>query len=294
MPKTWIITGSARGLGRSVLTAALENGDNVLATARDVTRLDDLKDQYGKRVELFALDVTDVDNAGEAAAAAINSFGCIDVLVSNAGYGHFEAFEQKSAGDFRAEVETNLFGVVNMTRAVLPFMRRQKSGHIFNISSVGGRIGTPGLSAYQTAKWAVGGFTEVLRNEVSPLNIKVMALEPGGMRTDWARTAGHAAASAVMPDYAETVGATIEMIRAHAGKEVGDPARIAQLIIALAKRNDLPAHLVLGTDALASFDEAEAARRLSHEAWFDISVATVFDGPDRETLTAFLPIASTD
>jgi NAD(P)-dependent dehydrogenase (short-subunit alcohol dehydrogenase family) len=289
MQKTWIITGSARGLGRAVLTAVLESGDNVLATARDVAQLADLKALYGNRLEPFELDVTDEARTAEAATAAIAAFGRIDVLVNNAGYGHFEAFEQKSPTDFRAEVETNLFGVVNMTRAVLPFMRENRAGHILNVSSVGGRVGTPGLAAYQAAKWAVGGFTEVLRGEVAPLGIRIVSLEPGGMRTDWAETAGHAAAGAVLPDYADTVGATLARIRAYAGNEVGDPARIAQVILALSRREEVPAHLVLGTDALASFDAAESLRREDHERWLPVSRATVFDGPGGEALAALLP-----
>lgn len=287
--KSWIITGSGRGLGRAILTAALERGDAVLATARDVAQLADLKALHGERLQPFALDVTDEAGAVGAATAAIAAFGQIDVLVNNAGYGHFEAFEQKTSADFRAEIETNLFGVVNMTRAVLPFMRERRMGHILNISSVGGRVGTPGVSAYQAAKWAVGGFTEVLRNEVAHLGIRITALEPGGMRTDWAGTAGHGAASAVVPDYAETVGATIARIRAYAGNEVGDPERIAQIVLELAQREDVPAHLVLGTDALASFDEAEALRRDAHARWLEVSRATVFGGPDGEALSALLP-----
>ncbi|WP_395335809.1 SDR family NAD(P)-dependent oxidoreductase [Novosphingobium sp. BL-8H] len=289
MQKTWIITGSARGLGRAILTAVLESGDNVLATARNPAQLDDLKALYGDRLEAFALDVTDEDRAHTAAKAAIAAFGQIDVLVNNAGYGHFEAFEQKSSADFRAEMETNLFGVINMTRAVLPSMRERRAGHILNVSSVGGRVGTPGLSAYQAAKWAVGGFTEVLRGEVAPLGIRIVSLEPGGMRTDWADIAGNAAASTVLPDYADTVGATRARIRAYAGNEVGDPARIAQVIRALARRDDVPAHLVLGTDALASFDAAEAERREAHARWLGVSRATVFDGPESEALGALLP-----
>lgn len=289
MQKTWIITGSARGLGRAILTAVLENGDNVLATARDTAQLADLKARYGDRLEPFALDVTDEVRTAEAAAAAIAAFGQIDVLVNNAGYGHFEAFEQKSTADFRAEVETNLFGVVNMTRAVLPAMRERRSGHILNISSVGGRVGTPGVSAYQAAKWAVGGFTEVLRGEVAHLGIRIASLEPGGMRTDWAETAGNAATGGVLPDYAVSVGATLERIRAYAGNEVGDPVRIAQVILGIAQRDDVPAHLVLGTDALASFDAAEAERRDAHARWLDVSRATVFGGPEGEALSALLP-----
>jgi len=279
MTNTWIITGSARGLGRAILSAALEAGQQVLATARDTNALGDMQEKYASRLRLFTLDVTDEDRSATAAHAALEAFGGIDVLINNAGYGHFEAFEQKSPNSFRDEIETNLFGVVNMTRSVLPFMRRQRSGHILNISSVGGRVGTPGLTAYQAAKWAVGGFTEVLRNEVSHLNIKVIALEPGGMRTDWARAAGNASGDNVLSDYHESVGKMTERIRAYAGHEVGDPAKIAQLICELVKRDDLPAHLVLGSDALASFDQAEAARKNEHTRWLQISKSVDFDSP---------------
>ena len=289
MPKTWVITGSARGLGQAILKAALESGDNVLAIARDVARFADLKAVHGDRLEPFALDVTDEARTEKAAATAIAAFGRIDVLVNNAGYGHFDAFEQKSSDDFRAEIENNLFGVVNMTRAVLPFMRQVKAGHIFNISSVGGRVGTPGLSAYQTAKWAVGGFTEVLRGEVSHLGIKLVAIEPGGMRTDWAETTGRAAGRPVLLDYADTGGATIARIRSYAGNEVGDRDGIAQVIVELAGRDDLPAHSVLGTDALASFDEAEALRLAGHARWLDVSRATGFDGASGDALRDLLP-----
>lgn len=291
MPQNWIITGSSRGLGRSILSAALDAGHNVVATARNTKDLAGLKEQYGDRLKPFVLDVTDEAQALDAAREATESFGRIDVLVNNAGYGHFEAFEQKASSDFRAEVETNLFGVVNMTRAVLPFMREQRSGHIINISSVGGRVGTPGMSAYQAAKWAVGGFTEVLRNEVSHLNIKVTAIEPGGMRTDWAETAGNAAGNSIIPDYAESVGAMVKRIRAYAGHEVGDPSRIAHLIVALSQRDDLPAHLILGTDALQSFDEAENRRRIDHARWLPVSEATDFSGPSKEELIGLMPPA---
>ena len=184
MSKVWLVTGAARGLGRSISEAVLKNGDRLVAAARDPQRLDDLVARYPDQVRAVALDVTDEAAAQRAVQLALDAFGGLDVLVNNAGYGHTVPFEQMSSEDFRAQLETNLFGVVNLTRAVLPVMRGQRSGHIFQVSSVGGRTSTPGLSAYQAAKWAVGGFSDVVAKEVSPLGIQICTLEPGGMRTD--------------------------------------------------------------------------------------------------------------
>lgn len=291
MPKTWIVTGGNRGLGHSIVKVALAAGHNVLATARDTSKLASLSSGYGDQLAVFTLDVTDEVRTVQAAEEAIRRFGGIDILVNNAGYGHFEAFEQKAPDRFRAEIETNLFGVVNMTRAVLPHMRHRRAGHIFNISSVGGRLGTPGLSAYQAAKWAVGGFTEVLRAEVDYLGIKIVSLEPGGMRTAWAEAAGSPAAALILADYELTVGEAISRIRSYAGREVGDPAYIARLILALSERADLPAHLVLGTDAISAFDAAEKMRQLDYDRWLPVSRSTVFGVPENQDLRSILPIA---
>jgi NAD(P)-dependent dehydrogenase (short-subunit alcohol dehydrogenase family) len=183
MSKTWLVTGGARGLGRHIAEAVLAAGDNLVAMARDPGRLSDLQDRYDDHICVATLDVTDALAARTAVQTATKAFGRLDVLVNNAGFGHVAPFEQATEEDFRAQIDTNFYGVVNLTRAALPVMRRQRSGHIINISSVGGRIGTPGLSAYQSAKWAVGGLTEVLAQEVAPLGIKIVSVEPGGMRT---------------------------------------------------------------------------------------------------------------
>jgi NAD(P)-dependent dehydrogenase (short-subunit alcohol dehydrogenase family) len=286
MGKRWLVTGGGRGLGRAIVETALAAGHNILATARDTDILKPLVQKYGDQLGTFALDVRDEAGVLRAANEVVERFGGIDVLVNNAGYGHFEAFEQKTSDRFREEIETNFFGVVNMTRAVLPLMRAQRFGHIFNVSSVGGRVGTPGLTAYQAAKWAVGGFTEVLRSEVAHLGIKVVALEPGGMRTGWAETAGYAATAQVLDDYVPSVGQTVDRIRAYAGSEVGDPAKIAALVLALSERSDLPTHLVLGTDALFVFDNAETTRRAEHERWLSVSKSTVFGAPEGEEIRA--------
>jgi NAD(P)-dependent dehydrogenase (short-subunit alcohol dehydrogenase family) len=278
MAKVWLVTGSARGLGRKIVEAALEAGEQVVATARNPQHLADFVNQYGDQVRTVALDVTDPAAAHAAVQATLDAFGRLDVLVNNAGFGHLAPFEQASEDDFRAQIDTNFFGVVNLTRAALPTLRRQRSGHIIQISSVGGRMGTPGFSAYQSAKWAVGGFTEVLSQEVAPFGVKVTALEPGGMKTDWA----HEAVSAVpeVPeDYAPSVGAIVALLDQYRGSEASDPAKVAQVVLKLAYHAQPPAHLLLGSDALHYYGLAEQARSTSEAAWRAVSLATDFSAP---------------
>ena len=171
MTKTWLITGSAHGLGRSIVEAALAAGDKVGSNPRDTGRLADLAAAHRETMRSFQLDVTDEKAAQAAVDFAVATFGRLDVLVNNAGYAHSAPFEQTTAESFRAQIDTNLYGVVNLTRAALPVMRRQRAGYVINISSVGGRHGTPGLSAYQAAKWAVGGLTEVIAREAAPFGV---------------------------------------------------------------------------------------------------------------------------
>jgi NAD(P)-dependent dehydrogenase (short-subunit alcohol dehydrogenase family) len=187
MPTVFFLTGSSRGLGRAIAEAVLAAGHQLAATARRPSSLDDLVAAHPERVLPVALDVADAEQARAAVAAGVQRFGRIDVVVNNAGYANLAAIEDIAPDDFRAQIDTNLFGVVNVTRAALPVLREQGSGHVIQVSSVGGRLATPGLSAYQSAKWAVGGFSSVLAAEVAPLGIKVTVLEPGGMQTDWAR-----------------------------------------------------------------------------------------------------------
>lgn len=278
MAKVWLVTGSARGLGREIVEAALAAGEQVVATARDPRRLEDLVERYGERVRAVALDVTDPAAARAAVQATLDAFGRLDVVVNNAGFGHLVPFEQTSEDDFRAQIDTNFYGVVNVTRAALPTMRQQRSGHIIQISSVGGRLGMPGMSAYQSAKWAVGGFTEVLSKEVAPFGVKVTALEPGSMKTEWA-----AEASSVLPElldgYAGSVGAIVELLGQYAGKETGDPAKVAQVVLKLAYHEQPPEHLLLGSDALHYAGEAEKARTANGDAWREVSLATDFSAP---------------
>src|ERR1700730_9838410 len=185
MSKVWLVTGSASGLGRNMAEAVLASGDRLLATRRDPRRLDELVEKYGDQVRNAPLDVADEAAAYVAVQVAVDAFGRLDVVVNNAGYGDIAPFEQLSADRFKALIDTNFYGVVYMTRAAVPIMRKQKSGCILQLSSVGGRLALPGSTGYHAAKWAVGGFTESLAQELAPFGVKVCALEPGGMRTNW-------------------------------------------------------------------------------------------------------------
>jgi NAD(P)-dependent dehydrogenase (short-subunit alcohol dehydrogenase family) len=279
MSKVWLITGSASGLGRHIAEAVLASGDRLLATARDPRQLADLVEEYeDDRFRTAPLDVTDAVAAHAAVQAAIDAFGRLDVLVNNAGYGEIAPFEQVSAENFRKLVETNFYGVVNTTRAALPFMRAQRSGHILNISSVGGRLALPGSASYHAAKWAVGGFTEALAQEVAPFGVKVCAIEPGGMRTHWgARASEHT--PDILPDYEPSVGALAKTLETHWGHEAGDPAKVARVILRLAEEDALPAHLLLGSDAVKFAAQAEAARDADAARWREMSLSTDVDDP---------------
>ncbi len=190
MAKVWLITGSGNGLGLDIAKAALAAGDRVAAGARRLEELSPLVEQYGERITPVKLDVREEEAAKAAVQTALDKYGRLDVLVNNAGYGYFAPFEQMTSEQFRDVVETCLFGVVYTTHAALPIMRKQRSGHIFQVSSVGGRIAMPGNSPYHAAKWAVGGFSDSLAGEVAPFGVKVCTLEPGGIRTNWAQRAG--------------------------------------------------------------------------------------------------------
>src|ERR1700736_5673759 len=204
--KVWLITGSSRGLGRAFAQAALEAGHHVVATARNPLQLSDLVSNYGDRVRALALDVTSEAQARHAIDTAIETFGGLDVLVNNAGYGNVCPVEDTSLADFRAQIETNLFGVIIMTKAALPFFRERASGHVIQISSIGGRVGPTGRAAYAAAKFGVEGFSECLSKEVGPLGVKVTIVEPGGFRTDFAGSSTELRVG--RPEYDATVGAT--------------------------------------------------------------------------------------
>src|SRR5690349_6423366 len=224
MTQTWLITGTSRGIGRALAEAVLAAGQHVVATARDPQQVRDLVDAYPGRARAVALDVTDRAGAAAAVEATVEAFGRLDVLVNNAGYANVSSIEDFDEADFRAQLETNLWGVINVNRAALPVLREQGFGHVIQVSSVGGRVTTPGIAPYQTAKWAVEGFSGVLAKEVAPLGIKVTIIEPGGFATDWAGSSMivHAFNAAYEP----TVG-VMNGYRA-AAVALGDPAKGAQ------------------------------------------------------------------
>jgi NAD(P)-dependent dehydrogenase (short-subunit alcohol dehydrogenase family) len=198
------------------------------------------------------------------------------VLVNNAGYGQFAPFEQMSAEDFQAVVDTCFYGVVYTTRAAVPVMRKQKSGHIFQVSSVGGRLAVPGNTPYHAAKWAVGGFSDSLAMEVAPFGVRICTLEPGGIRTNWARRAGENMPD-LLPDYEASVGSMHKILRGLEGRAEGDPRKIADVILQLANSDDVPLRLILGVDAENRVQQAEAARASEAEKWRHLTVSTIFE-----------------
>ena len=273
--RSWLITGSSRGFGRALAAAALEAGDHVAATARSPQQLDDLAERYGDQVLTIALDVTDAAAAEAAVAQAADAFGSLDVIANNAGYAGSAAIEDMPAGDFRAQIETNLFGVVNVTRAALPVFRAQRSGHFLQFSSIGGRVGgSPGMGAYQTAKFGVEGFSEVLNAEVRPLGIKVTIVEPGPFRTDWAGSSMRV--YPVSPDYEQTVGRMNEFRRQTAAAWPGDPARAARILLDIVNHPDPPLRLLLGAAAVESAEKSSFARAAEAAEWADVSRSADF------------------
>lgn len=280
MSKIWLVTGSGSGLGRAITIKALEAGHHVVATARDISQLDDLVATYGPRVRPVRLDVTDERESVAAVEVAISVFGRLDVLVNNAGFGETRPFEEVSADDFRRVVETNFLGVVNLTRAALPAMRQRRSGHIIQISSVGGRSALAGNAAYVASKWAVGGFTETVALEVAPFGVKLTALEPGGMRTNWGKRA-FGKVPAMLPDYDASIGETVRQLEAYWGNEPNDPEKIAQVVLGVAEADRLPPHILLGSDAFQVAFAADAARNAATERWKAVSAWTDFasEGP---------------
>jgi NAD(P)-dependent dehydrogenase (short-subunit alcohol dehydrogenase family) len=271
--KVWLVTGSASGLGRTIAEAVLASDDRLVATARDPRRLEDLVKKYGNQIRTAPLDVADEKAAQASVQMAVDAFGRLDVVVNNAGYGDIAPFEQLSSERFKALMDTNFYGVVNVTRAALPTMRKQKSGCILQISSVGGRLARPGSTGYHAAKWAVGGFTESLAQEVAPFGVKMCALEPGGMRTNWGVRANKET-PALLPEYEPSVGAVVKALASYWGNEISDPAKVAQLILRLADSNKLPAHLLIGSDAVEFAGQAEATRADEAKRWREVSVST--------------------
>src|SRR6201993_5026811 len=272
MAQVWLVTGSSRGLGRAIVEAALAAGNKVLATARDIKSLADLSERYGDQVKLFAMDVTDEAAAANAVMAAVDVFGSLGVAINNAGYGNLSSVEATPLSEFRAQIETNLFGTIIVTKAALRYFREKKAGQFIQFSSVGGRIGPPGRGPYSAAKWGVEGFSEVLSREVAPLGIKVTIVEPGGFRTDFAGSStelreGH-------PEYDSTVGATARFQRDYNGKQPGDPTRAAAVLLHLASQQEPPLRLLLGSDSYNAAEKSALDKLESDRKWKDLTVST--------------------
>jgi NAD(P)-dependent dehydrogenase (short-subunit alcohol dehydrogenase family) len=275
MAKVWLVTGSGNGLGRDIVEAALAAGDSVVAGARRTNELAPLVAHYGERVRPVTLEVRDEAAAKAAVETAVSAFGRLDVLVNNAGYGQFAPFEQMSAEDFQAVVDTCFWGVVYTTRAAIPVMRRQKSGHIFQVSSIGGRLAMPGNTPYHAAKWAVGGFSDSLAAEVASFGVRVCTLEPGGIRTSWARRAGQNLPD-LLPEYEAAIGPILKLLHGIQGQEEGDPRKIAEVVLKLANSDAVPLRLILGVGAEKWVQNAEDARAKEAANWRQLTLSTVF------------------
>jgi NAD(P)-dependent dehydrogenase (short-subunit alcohol dehydrogenase family) len=266
MSKTWFITGSSRGFGREFVTAALSRGDKVAATARNIGSLDDLAAVYGEAVLPLALDVTDRAAVIEAVKRAHEHFGRLDVVVNNAGYGLFGTVEELSESDIRDQFETNLFGAMWVTQAALPYLRAQGSGHIVQISSIGGVASMPTLGGYSATKWALEGLTEALAGEVAGFGIKVTLIEPGVYATDWGGSS--AAQARPLPAY-ESVRTRIAA--AYAGTPVGDPAAAARTLLKVVDAENPPLRVFFGTYPLPFIQDTYAKRLKTWDDWTELS-----------------------
>jgi NAD(P)-dependent dehydrogenase (short-subunit alcohol dehydrogenase family) len=278
MKQVWFVTGSSRGFGRALVRAALQTGDLVAATARRPEQLAGLTAEYGDAIHPIALDVTDPAAAASAIAEARSRFGRLDVIVNNAGYANVSPIETGTDADFRAQFETNFWGVYNVTKAAIPVLREQGGGVIMQFSSVGGRVGgSPGIASYQAAKFAIDGFSRVLQAETAPFGIKVIVVEPSGFKTDWAGS------SMIIRDipgaYAETVGAVNSRLRHNPDGPAGDPVRAAEILVQVAKRRDIPYHLPLGVTAAEGSIRLDEQLLAEDRKWRAVSRSADFAEP---------------
>lgn len=271
----WFITGCSTGLGHALAQTVLEQGARVVLTARNPERLAELAARHSGRAHVLALDVTDEAAVKRAVAEAEAHFGKIDVLVNNAGYGYFAAIEEGEDEDIRQQFEANVFGLFSMTRQVLPGMRKRRSGHIVNVSSVGGLAAFALTGYYHASKFAVEGFSESLAIEGSPLGIKVTVVEPGRFRTDWAGRSGVFSKN-VIDDYAETAGVRRKSTHESSGNQPGDPARAAPAIIKAVEAEEPPLHLILGSDGYQVVQSKLEALQQNIEKWKDVTLSTDF------------------
>ena len=276
MSKTWFITGASRGLGADIATAALKAGDRVVATGRQRAAVSDKLGPDNDRLLALALDVGDAGQARAAVAAALARFGAIDVLVNNAGYGHLGYFEETTAADIEAQYATNVFGLFNVTRAVLPAMRAARKGHVFNLSSVAGYRGIETGSLYCSSKFAVEGFSESLAGELAPFGIHVTIVEPGPFRTDFLTPGSLKFGATEVADYAERRDTMRASFEQRNGKQQGDPVLLAEALLTLADAPQPPLRFTAGAMAVNGLDAKLAAMKAELDRWRDLGLATDF------------------
>ncbi|NBD27441.1 oxidoreductase [Paenibacillus glycinis] len=275
-PKTWFITGVSRGIGLEITKAALAAGDKVVGTVR--SNPERLAAQLNHpHASIVVLDVTDERQAQEAARQAIERFGSIDVLVNNAGYGLLGAVEEATNEEVKRNFDANVFGLLNVTRAVLPYMRERRSGRVINLSSVGGLSGLAGWGVYGATKFAVEGLTEAMATELAPLGVFATAVEPGFFRTEFLDTSSLVRTGNVIADYAETVGEMRGYATLVNKKQPGDPAKLAQAVIRLAHAEKPPVHLPLGNDTLAMYGDKTTKFQQEIAQWHDVITGTDHD-----------------
>lgn len=274
--KVWLITGSSTGLGRALAQAVLERGYHLVATARQPEQLKELSDRYPDRVTTIALDVTNAQSIQQAVEAALNAYNRIDVLVNNAGYGTVGAIEEVNDDDIRRQFDTNLFGAINVTRAILPTLREQRSGHILNISSANGISAFAGVGIYSATKFALEAISEALAQEVKPLGIKVTIIEPGSSRTNFSSRA-LSTLSHQINDYAQTSGKIVQRLQERDGKQPNDPAKAAAAMIQVVESDNPPLRLALGKDSVNLITQKLESMKAELEAWKDVSMNTAFE-----------------
>ena len=279
----WFITGCSTGFGRELAKILLDRGYRVVVTARDVRKVQDLTAGRDGRGLALQLDVTNAVETAEAVKKAEEAFASIDVLVNNAGYGYLSAVEEGEESETRPMFETNFFGLARLIQEVLPGMRKRRRGCIVNVSSIGGLVGFPGVGYYNATKFAVEGLSEALAKEVAPLGIKVMVVEPGPFRTDWAGRSIKQSGNRVM-EYAETAGIFRQRITSGSGKQAGDPVRACEAIIQAVESDKTPLHFVLGRQALDTARAKIDLLRRDLDSWEEISLGT--DYPESQATAA--------
>ncbi len=285
--KVWFLTGASTGFGRLLAEELLRRGGKVIATARSMDKVADLEQMYPGRAKAYALDVTDPAQIASVVAQASACFAPVDILVNNAGFGLIGAIEEATEDEFMPVFETNVFGLIRVTRAFLPRMRERGSGHIINLSSIGGLIAQPGWGFYNATKFAVEGFSEALAAELKPLGIHVTVVEPGAFRTDFLGRAGVEAANQI-PAYAATAGKAREYVHTAAGKQPGDPRRAVEAILDLVNSPEPPLHLLLGNMALNRFRKRLTDWTAELDRWESTTRGADFPQPEQVTMASTL------